>query len=89
MPQPFTWGNAGAYLIEDDGRRIFDVSIAKRFRILEGHSLELRGEFFNFPNTVNFTAPGSGGYVINTPTFGVISGTTAARQIQLALRYAF
>jgi hypothetical protein len=89
MPQPFTWGNAGAYLIEDDGRRIFDVSIAKRFRFAEVHSLEVRGEFFNFPNTVNFTAPGSGGYVLNTPTFGVISGTTPARQIQLALRYMF
>jgi hypothetical protein len=89
LPQPFTFGNAGAYIVEDDGRIILDVSIAKKFRILESHSLELRGEFFNFPNTVNFSAPGSGGYVLGTPTFGVISGTTAARQVQLALRYMF
>jgi hypothetical protein len=27
--------------------------------------------------------------VLNTPTFGVITGTTPARQIQLALRYMF
>jgi hypothetical protein len=89
MPEFFTFGNAGAYMVEDDGRRIFDVSIAKKFYLVEGHSLELRGEFFNFPNAVNFTAPGSGGYVLNTAAYGVISGTTAARQIQFALRYAF
>jgi hypothetical protein len=85
----YTWGNAGAYIVHDDGRQIFDVSIAKKFRIAESQSVELRGEFFNFPNHVNFGAPGSGGYVINTPTFGVITSTTPSRQIQFALRYAF
>ena len=89
LPNLYTFGNAGAYLVEDDGRRIWDISIAKKFRIVERQSLELRGEFFNFPNAVNFTAPGSGGYVMNTPTFGVITNTTSARQIQFGLRYAF
>jgi len=89
MQDAFTWGTAGAYMVHDDGRQIFDVSIAKRFRFLESHSVEVRGEFFNFPNHPNFGAPGSGGYVINTATFGVITGTTASRQIQFALRYAF
>ncbi len=89
MPEPFTWGNAGAYLVDDDGRRIFDISIAKKFLFLERQSIELRGEFFNFPNHPNFGAPGSGGYVLGTPGFGVISGTTPARQIQVAMRYSF
>ncbi|MGH9628119.1 MAG: TonB-dependent receptor domain-containing protein, partial [Bryobacteraceae bacterium] len=89
LPQPFTFGNAGAYIVQDDGRQIFDVSIAKRFRVMEGHAIEVRGEFFNFPNHTNFGAPGSGGYVMGTPGFGVISDTTAARQIQFAMRYAF
>jgi hypothetical protein len=89
LPAQYTFGNAGAYLVHDDGRQIFDLSIAKRFRVVEEHTLEFRGEFFNFPNHTNFGAPGSGGYVLGTPTFGVISSTTAARQIQLALRYAF
>jgi hypothetical protein len=89
LPDLYTFGNAGAYMVEDDGRRIWDLSLAKKFRIAETQFVELRGEFFNFPNSVNFTAPGSGGYVMNTPSFGVINGTTADRQIQLALRYAF
>jgi hypothetical protein len=89
LPQPFTFGNAGAYLVHDDGRAVFDISVAKKFRIKESHSVEVRGEFFNFPNHPDFGAPGSGGYVIGTPTFGVISSATPARQIQFALRYAF
>jgi hypothetical protein len=89
MPQPFTWGNAGAYIVQDDGRQTFDISVAKKFRLVERHTVELRGEFFNFANHINFGAPGSGGYVMNTPGFGVISSTTPSRQIQFALRYAF
>ena len=89
MPDLYTWGNAGAYLVRDDGRQVFDISVAKKFRIKESHTVELRGEFFNFPNHPNFGAPGSGGYVLNTPTYGVISSATPARQIQFALRYAF
>jgi hypothetical protein len=89
MPDLYTWGNAGAYLVDDDGRRVFDISIAKRFYFLEKHSVEFRSEFFNFPNHPNFGAPGSGGYVLNTAGYGVISGTTPSRQIQFALRYSF
>ena len=86
MPDFYTWGNAGAYVLEDDGRAVWDISIAKHFRFTEQHSLEFRGEFFNFPNHVDFGSPGT---TVNTNSFGVISGATSARQIQFALRYAF
>jgi len=85
LPDPYTWGNAGAFTIEDDGRAVWDLSIAKRFRFAERHSVEVRGEFFNFPNHPDFASPNA---TMNT-TFGIVSGTTAARQIQFALRYAF
>jgi hypothetical protein len=87
LPQPFTWGNAGAFIIDDDGRQIFDISIAKKFMFKESHSIEVRGEFFNFPNHPNFNSGGT--YTINTPAFGVINSATPPRQIQFALRYAF
>ncbi|MBL0155859.1 MAG: carboxypeptidase regulatory-like domain-containing protein [Bryobacterales bacterium] len=89
MPDFFTFGNAAAYMIEDDGRASYDVSITKRFRFMETHALEVRGELFNFPNHPDFGAPGSGGYVLNTAGYGVIGSATSARQIQLALRYTF
>lgn len=86
MPDPFTFGNAGAFIIEDDGRQVFDLSIAKKFRLMEGHTLEVRSEYFNFPNHPNF---GGANTVVSNAAFGVVSGATAARQIQFALRYAF
>jgi hypothetical protein len=87
LPQPYTFGNAGAFIINGDGRRILDVSIAKKFHIWESHSLEVRGEFFNFPNHADFNAPSD--WTMNSPSFGVINSSTPARQIQFALRYAF
>jgi len=89
MPDFFTFGNAAAYMVDDDGRQVFDISIAKKFLFKERQSIEVRGEFFNFPNHINFGAPGSGGYILNNPAYGVISSTTASRQIQFALRYGF
>ena len=89
MPDLYTWGNAAAYMVDDDGRQVFDISIAKKFPIKERHTMEFRAEFFNFPNHINYVAPGSGGYVLNTATYGVISSTTPSRQIQFALRYGF
>jgi hypothetical protein len=86
MPDFFTWGNAGAFVLEDDGRAVWDISIAKRFRLAERHSLEFRTEMFNFPNHPDFGSPGT---TLNTAAYGVISGATAARQIQFALRYMF
>jgi hypothetical protein len=86
MPDFFTWGNAGAYVLEDDGRAIWDISIAKRFPIRERHTIELRGEFFNFPNHPDFGSPGT---TMNTTAFGVISGATSPRNVQFALRYSF
>ena len=86
LPEPFTFGNAGAFIVDEDGRIGLDLSIAKKFRIVENHALELRGEFFNLPNHVSFGAPGT---TIGTPTFGVISSATSARQIQFGLRYSF
>lgn len=86
MPDFFTWGNSGAYVLEDDGRAIWDISIAKRFHFKEQQSLEVRGEFFNFPNHPDFGSPGT---TMNTTSFGVIGGATSPRNIQFALRYAF
>ncbi len=87
IQEAFTWGTAGAYTIDDDGRQVFDLSIAKRFRgFKEAHTLELRGEFFNFPNHPNF---GAANTVLTNTAFGTINSNTSARQIQVALRYVF
>ncbi len=86
MPAIYTFGSAGAYLVDSDGRHNFDFSIAKSFRIVEQHAISLRAEFFNLTNSVSMADPSGG---LTAATFGRVSSATAARQIQLALRYTF
>lgn len=86
MPAIYTFGNAGAFLVDSDGRHNLDLSIAKNFRILENHALSVRGEFFNVTNSVSMGDPTSS---LTSASFGRVSSATAARQIQLGLRYSF
>jgi hypothetical protein len=83
---PFTFGNAGAYITDADGIISFDIAVQKTFAIAEGHAIELRTEFFNLPNNVNFDRPQER----SDRAFGQISGQSVdSRQIQFALRYRF
>lgn len=91
MPPLYHYGNAGAYFVEADGLQNWDISIAKRWTIREGHSLIFRTELFNAFNNVNFRKPG--GRISenwSSSRRGRISSTTTSpRQIQFALRYMF
>ena len=48
--------------------------------------LQVRPEFFNVLNRVNFGLPGS---TVGSPTYGVITSAADARVIQLAIRLVF
>ena len=55
--------------------------------IRERVRVQVRGEFFNFTNTSNFGAPGTG---LTGATFGVVSGTASApRRVQLGMKLYF
>jgi len=51
--------------------------------VRENLKLQIRGEFFNLPNRVNFGLPNS---TVGDPTYGIIQSAADARVIQLALR---
>jgi phage gp45-like len=53
----------------------------KDIAITEGVKIQLRGEFFNAFNQVNFNAPNVNA---SAATFGRITGAGAGREIQLA-----
>ena len=86
LPAPFTYGNSGAFTVEGDGRLYVDISLGKRFAIRENRYFELRGEFYNIPNAVKLQDPGVN---FSSSSFGSVTTATDARQIQLALRFAF
>ena len=87
LPAQYTFGTAAPYITDADGIVSFDIALQKQFALTESNSIELRAEFFNIPNHVNFNLPQenmrSGAY--NTIT----SQSTNPRQIQLGLRWRF
>ncbi len=85
-PAPFAFGTAGRNILDGPGLRSFDFSVMKVFRITEGHRLQFRGEFFNFPNHPNFGLPNSS---FGNAAFGTIRSASGGREVQLALKYIF
>ncbi len=86
-PQPGTLGSLQRDAFE--GPRYFraDLSVIKRTAITERQNIELRAEFFNVFNTVNFSNPNTSFLSTN---FGVISTTRGnPRILQFAVRYNF
>jgi hypothetical protein len=63
-----------------------DLSAFKNFAIYREASLQFRGDIFNVFNNVNMNAPNS---TKSSPAFGTISGASAPRIVQFALRLSF
>ncbi len=64
----------------------FDSSLHKQFEVREGHRVTFRFEMFN---ALNHKILGNPVANMNNPNFGLITGASAGRNIQLALKYNF
>jgi hypothetical protein len=88
FPTAGDFGNTGRNTFR--GPRYFDtdVSLVKRFRIVENHAITFRVEGYNIFNDVNFANPT---VTLTTPqTFGKLTGIVGSPRIfQMALRYDF
>ena len=80
------FGNAGRNILYAPGRHIWDVSLSKQARISDSDILEVRIEFFNAFNHVNFGRPDT---TFGTSVFGAVFGAGRAREIEIALKYSF
>jgi hypothetical protein len=88
QPPAYTWGNVGPFLPDNPGptHHQWDISLLKNFPITERIRLQLRGEFFNAFNHVNFRNPIGTALQFGRGNFGVITSTEAARIIQLGVK---
>jgi hypothetical protein len=84
-PAAGTFGNAGRNIVRGDGFQSFDLSIFKRLAITERVSLEMRGEFVNSFNHVNFQGPD----VNLTSNPGVFRAAAQPRIVQLGAKLSF
>lgn len=88
------FGNSGVGIVRGPGQANFDAALTKSLVLSEGHTLQLRGEFYNLFNHTQFAIPTAAGnqtlYASNPALFGVITSTSVnPRLVQIALRYQF
>jgi hypothetical protein len=81
------YGTAGRNIGRSNAYYNLDLGIHKQFRLWsESSKLEFRSELFNAFNKTNFSAAGGDR---STSSFGTITSTLPARQVQFALRLLF
>ena len=78
-----TYGNATRGLIYGPGDSTTDLAILRYVNLRSGMRLQLRGEFFNAFDQVNFNNPVTN---ISSPTFGRITGSGPGRVVQVAAK---
>jgi hypothetical protein len=86
LPVTGTFGTSGRNILSGPWQDTVSLSLFRIVQIRENVKLQIRGEFFNLLNRVNFGLPGS---TVGTPTYGAITSANDARVIQVALRLAF
>jgi hypothetical protein len=81
-------GLVGRNTLRGDGIANLDFGIIKNTRIVEGHNLQFRAEFYNATNTRNFGTPNS---AVNSGANFLNQWATNGgnRRIVMALRYTF
>jgi hypothetical protein len=83
-----TFGNLGSDSLLGPAYFAIDAAVSRNFIIKEKHKIELRFEFFNLTNHVNFNVPNLDSN-IQDPTFGQILGDVQPRILQFAMKYTF
>lgn len=90
QPVPATegnpFGNAGRGTVRGEPIYQADLGLHKSFSITERFRLEFRGEVFNLMNATNFVVPDTNR---SNVTYGTVTSTRAARQVQFALKLNF
>jgi Carboxypeptidase regulatory-like domain/TonB dependent receptor len=85
-PPNAPFGNLGRNAFLAPGFAQWDLGVDKTFRITEAIRLQFRSEFFNVLNHTNFGPPTN---ITTSGSFGTITNTLPARQIQFALKLLF
>jgi hypothetical protein len=78
------YGQSGRNILSGPAYSDTDFAIFRDFAFGERYKAELRGEFFNIFNQVNFNNPDN---TVTDPTFGQILGANSGRVIQVSLKF--
>ncbi|MCC6586881.1 MAG: TonB-dependent receptor [Bryobacterales bacterium] len=84
LPAIGTYGNSPRGAFSGPANVNTDFAILKDIAVNETMRFQLRGEFFNIFNQVNFSNPIS---TLANPRFGQITGSAAGRSVQLGFKF--
>ncbi len=85
-PNGSSFGDAGRNIIEGPGQVSMNMGLNKTITIKESRALELRISANNVFNTVHFTSINA---VVNSFTFGEVTGTGGMRRVTMLARFRF
>jgi hypothetical protein len=85
-PSGSSFGDAGRNIIEGPGQVSMNMSLNKTITIKESRALDLRITANNVLNTVHFTSINT---VVNSFTFGEVTGTGGMRRVTMQARFRF
>jgi hypothetical protein len=70
LPAQYTFGDAGAFIIQAPGIRSYDLALYKAFPTVKEQKLDFRAEAFNLPNVTNLSDPNTS---LASSSFGTIT----------------
>jgi len=92
-PAPGTFGNAGRNPVRGPGFQSWDIALFKNIPLGGTKRVQIRAEFFNFPNHPNLGDPNLANSGVSTDPasadFGRVLSKTGERNVQLGLKFMF
>lgn len=85
-PTGTVFGDAGRNIIEGPGQVTLDMALNKTITIKESRALDLRFSANNVFNNVHFSSINT---VVNSLTFGEVTGTSSMRRVTMTARFRF
>ncbi|MPY86978.1 MAG: TonB-dependent receptor plug domain-containing protein [Luteitalea sp.] len=85
-PSPFQFGDSGVGILDGPGFHSLDLGFIKNFSVSGGRYLQFRWEMFNALNHVNLGNPDT---TFGLSTTGQIFSSSAAREMQVGLKFIF
>jgi hypothetical protein len=86
QPRQGTLGNSGQHILSGPGAANADFTVYRMVRLRERANVQIRAEFYNLVNHVNFGNPNA---TVGTASYGIITSAAAGRVIQFAMKYQF
>ena len=83
---PTIFGDAGRNIIEGPGQFAMNMTVNKTITVKESRSLDLRLSANNVFNIVHYTSINT---VVNSFTFGEVTGTAGMRRVTMTARFRF